>query len=316
MSAFNLKKPIRAVSWLFRCHAMQTSMALLVLMCCIPSYTQSSPPSSANSQQKLKPVAPVIVEPAQEQVAPPARTPEQMPPRPPQVLWDGKQLSIACENSTLSDILAAVRVRIGASIEIPPGAAAERVATKLGPAPAREVLASLLSNTDFDYVIQASDKDENGISSVLLTARGRTDNDIVADTHTGQGIRRMPGYPSGGRQPLNVSPESTSETATSREVISSADEVSRDTGAVREEPAVAATQTNLQAASDPVPADGGSNEGTAQVSSVPAVTANSGGELNPPSSTPVMVQSLQQMYEQRRQLQVQQNRPQNPGPTN
>ena len=97
-----------------------------------------------------------------------------MPPNPPQVPWDGEQLTIKSDNSTLADILAAVRTRTGAGIELPEGGASERVAARLGPGPAREVLSSLLSGSDFDYIIQASDEDPLGIQSVFLTPRTNT----------------------------------------------------------------------------------------------------------------------------------------------
>ena len=105
----------------------------------------------------------------------PLLPPEQVRPSAPQVSYDGKQLTIIADNSTLSDILAAVRARTGAEIDVPTSASGERLAVvRLGPGPAREVLASLLSWTDFDYIIQASVTNPQGIQSVLLVARIQT----------------------------------------------------------------------------------------------------------------------------------------------
>jgi len=102
-------------------------------------------------------------------------TPEQVRSGEPQVSFDGKQLTIIANNSTLSDILAAVRTSTGAEIDVPTGTSGEHLAeVRLGPGPAREVLASLLSWTDFGYIIQASDKNPQGIQSVLLVARSKT----------------------------------------------------------------------------------------------------------------------------------------------
>jgi hypothetical protein len=90
------------------------------------------------------------------------------------VSYDGKQLTIIANNSTILDILAAVRASTGAEIDVPTSGSGERLAeVRLGPGPPRQVLASLLSWTDFGYIIQASDKNPQGIQSVLLVARSK-----------------------------------------------------------------------------------------------------------------------------------------------
>jgi hypothetical protein len=119
--------------------------------------------------------SPVIVQEATPPPPSPPLTPGQMPPKVPQVLWDGKQLTINSDNSTLGDILAAIRRLTGADLEIPAKGSSERIAARLGPGPAREIISTLLSWTDFDYVIQASDSDAAGIRSVLLTPRGKSE---------------------------------------------------------------------------------------------------------------------------------------------
>src|SRR5439155_9036157 len=88
-------------------------------------------------------------------VPPPPPTPEQLPAQPPQVSYLNGQLTIISQNSTLSDILTAVRRQTGAQIEIP-AAASERVAGRMGPGPARTVIAELLNGSHFDYVMIAS----------------------------------------------------------------------------------------------------------------------------------------------------------------
>ncbi|MBV9086759.1 MAG: hypothetical protein JOY79_04690, partial [Acidobacteriaceae bacterium] len=92
---------------------------------------------------------------------------------PPQVIYEGGKLTIISKNSTLADILAAVRTLTGAEIDVLSSTAEERVAARLGPGPARDILASLLGSTDFDYVIQSSAADRQGILSVFLTPRGK-----------------------------------------------------------------------------------------------------------------------------------------------
>ena len=83
-------------------------------------------------------------------------------PVPPEVSFQNGKLSIVAPNSTLGDILRAVRKQTGAEIEIP--AANERVVTHLGPGPVREVFADLLNGSRFIYVLLGS-----GVDSSLLT---------------------------------------------------------------------------------------------------------------------------------------------------
>lgn len=95
-----------------------------------------------------------------------------MPAAPPQVTYSNGQLSIVSQNSTLRDILSMVRERTGASIEMPPGTASERVATQLGPGPARDVVTALLQGSRFDYIILGTMQDPAGLDRLILTPRG------------------------------------------------------------------------------------------------------------------------------------------------
>ena len=78
-----------------------------------------------------------------------------MPALPPQVHYSRGQLTIVAENSTLADILAAVRSQTGAQVDVPPSAT-ERVVAHLGPGPTRDVLTALLNGTHFNYVMIGS----------------------------------------------------------------------------------------------------------------------------------------------------------------
>ncbi|MGB9073772.1 MAG: hypothetical protein WCC22_14125 [Terriglobales bacterium] len=95
---------------------------------------------------------------------------DQLPAAPPQVNYQDGRLTIVAQNSTLGDILREVRKRTGASIEVPPSAT-ERVVARLGPAPARDVLAALLNGSSFNYVMVGSVADPAVLSSVALTSR-------------------------------------------------------------------------------------------------------------------------------------------------
>lgn len=95
---------------------------------------------------------------------------EQMPSVPPQVSYTSGKLTIVAHNSTLSDILRAVHTQTGAELEIPSNAS-ERVVATLGPGPARDVLATLLNGTHFNYVMLGSPADPTSIERVVLTAK-------------------------------------------------------------------------------------------------------------------------------------------------
>ena len=91
----------------------------------------------------------------------------------PQVTFQNNQLTIVAPNSTLADILRAVRKQTGAEIEVPP--APERVVTHLGPGPARAIVAELLNGSRFNYVLLGSPADETMLTRVVLVAKSGPD---------------------------------------------------------------------------------------------------------------------------------------------
>ena len=101
---------------------------------------------------------------------PPPPTLAQMPALPPQVRYSRGQLTIVAENSTLADILRAVRTQTGAQVEVPPNAT-ERVVAHLGPGPARDVLAALLNGTHFNYVMLGSPTHPDSVDRLILTSK-------------------------------------------------------------------------------------------------------------------------------------------------
>jgi hypothetical protein len=88
----------------------------------------------------------------------------------PQVSYQDGLLTIVAPNSTLGDILRGVRKHTSADIEIPP-TASERVVTRLGPGPAREVLSELLNGSRFNYILLGSPQDANALVRVVLVAK-------------------------------------------------------------------------------------------------------------------------------------------------
>jgi hypothetical protein len=101
---------------------------------------------------------------------PPPPTLEQMPAQAPQVHYSRGQLTIVAENSTLSDILRAVKAQTGATVEVPPNAT-ERVVARLGPGPARDILAALLNGTHFNYVMLGSPLHPDSVDRLILTSK-------------------------------------------------------------------------------------------------------------------------------------------------
>jgi len=88
---------------------------------------------------------------------------------PPEVSYQNNLLTIVASNSTLADILRAVRKQTGAEIEVP--VAPERVVTHLGPGPARDVIAELLNGSRFNYVLLGSPANESALTKVVLVAK-------------------------------------------------------------------------------------------------------------------------------------------------
>jgi hypothetical protein len=104
--------------------------------------------------------------------APPPLPPtlEQMPALPPQVHYSNGQLTIVAENSSLADILRAVRTQTRAEVEIPSNAN-ERVVGHFGPGPARDVLTALLHGVNFNYVMVGSPAHPDGVDRLILTSK-------------------------------------------------------------------------------------------------------------------------------------------------
>jgi hypothetical protein len=205
--------------------------------------------------------------------------PEPSTPKAPQVTFQDDELTINAENSRLSDVLTSIRLCTGADIDIPVSASNERVWVRLGPGPARKVITTLLSNTNLDYVIQASDTDSDQVRSILLTPKTKS-----------------------GSAPLGDHGASSYSTASR---IPKANQPAQDLSNV-EIPAVPPAAT---ASAAPTP-DASSNApgteiATASPVSTAAASTASDAPRPTPSNTEQMIQTLENMYEQRKQMQSQ-----------
>jgi hypothetical protein len=132
---------------------------------------------------------------------------DSMTPVPPQVTYQNGQLTIVASNSTLGDILRAVRKQTGADIDIP--AASDRVVTHLGPGPVQDVLADLLNGSRFNYVLLGSPEKAGVLTRVVLVPKTAPDkaDKAVANNHP------APSMPQPGMaQAMNVTPQEATDT--------------------------------------------------------------------------------------------------------
>jgi len=124
-----------------------------------PPLARGQQPPLAQGQQPSPPPA---------SLAPPAA--DLRPATPPQVAFNSGILTITANDSTLGDILRAVHHQTGASVDVP-GNATERVVGQFGPGPARDVMASLLNGSHFNYVLLGSESDPGGLDQVVLLSK-------------------------------------------------------------------------------------------------------------------------------------------------
>ena len=80
-------------------------------------------------------------------------------------------LTISAKNATLADVLYQVHLRTGADIPIPSGAEQEQVAIQAGPGPEKDVLATLLNGSRFNFILQGTQQDPQGVGAVILTPK-------------------------------------------------------------------------------------------------------------------------------------------------
>lgn len=178
--------------------SLKSATFLLVVSLCpvgLPSFASAQkggvrkPPKKQQKQEQPTPPPLPAYTPAPLQPLPL----DQVPAVAPRVQYTGGELSIVAHNSTLADVLKAVRQQTGAELEIPPNAS-ERVVADLGPGPARDVIAQLLNGTHFNYVMVGSANDPTAVQSIVLTPKSGG-----PDTNTNAANR--PGVPQRGLGP-------------------------------------------------------------------------------------------------------------------
>jgi hypothetical protein len=161
---------------------MSTRLKLTTLFAaailCVPTLGRADTPATAQTTHrthKVKKQPPPPPLPSGPRGPVPQVPLDALPAVPPQVSYQNGLLTIVAPNSTLSEILRGVRKHTAAEIEIPANAN-ERVATNLGPAPARDVMAELLNGSRFNYILLGSPNDSNLLVRVVLVAKTGPDN--------------------------------------------------------------------------------------------------------------------------------------------
>jgi hypothetical protein len=291
--------------------------SLFVVMCGLgftilaPAVSAQKPPTQTSTNRNSQGVPPSVLaakaskqvqQEATPQQAPLPVTQEQAPAAPPQVTYEAGQLTIVAENSKLSDVMSALRACTGADVDLPAGSSSERIWARLGPGPARQILATLLGGTKLDYVIQASETDPDGIKNVWLTRR--TEGPAVA-------IAR-PGTPPARPLPPRLSDSERRVPVPNRNAAEDRapdDTVTPDTAAPTD--VVPAAPQSPPAPTDAVPAGATPAAGSAPPQPAPSAdaaaspdTPATGGSKPPTDTAGQMIQTLQNMYEQRKQMQL------------
>jgi len=181
------------------------------LLVTVLAFSMAALPGSAETKHSAK--KPAKAKAAVQQTAQPATPPpppptlEQQPAQPPQVAFDSGQLTITAPNSTLADILRLVHKQTGAAVDIPANAN-ERVVGNFGPGPARDVLASLLNGSHFNYVLLGSEGNPTALDRVMLMAK--TGGALSAPSNPGEQAG-VPEPPQGAPVPAQIAPQTQAQ---------------------------------------------------------------------------------------------------------
>jgi hypothetical protein len=213
----------------------------------------------------------------------------------------------------------------------------------LGPGSARDIISSLVYGTPFDYIVETAEDDPDTLRRVVLTARGQGDgsSEVVAvgAAETGEGtsggaalagdayrgrateplahperVRMMPGWSSPGKPTSQAAGEAAlaAQEAAAQDAAAAADATESaanaqnpGAGSVESQPA---NSNSLSSSPATTPAS------TVAESDLPPAapeesSSNSASNSNDQSGVGQSIQNMTRMFEQRRQIQAQQNQP-------
>ncbi len=133
-----------------------------------PATTGTAAKSGLHHSAKRKakePEQPVV------QTPPRTLTPGEMAPVAPTVSYQAGQLTIESKNATLAQVLRSVQEKTGGAFDIPASANNDRVVAQLGPGQPKDILASLLNGSKFNYIILGVPNEPGAVQKLILTPR-------------------------------------------------------------------------------------------------------------------------------------------------
>jgi hypothetical protein len=254
------------------------------------------------------------------------RLPAEMPAMPPKVTCTGGQLTVVANNSTMASVFEAIHGCIQATIDLPSGSSSTRMFAELGPGPVNQVLQSLLSSTDLNYVIELSGSDSSKIQAVLLTARA-DDKDPLGGSalaltparkawlETRRDARHTQ-EESDGSQP-NGSPISTADASDAAPVLSPIQDTPTVAGNAKPDaaPGTALAQPDATAPAgvagttgNNVTPSGNANTPPTDPNANPAADPNAAAPPDPTTASPAdketqeKITNMEQLFEKRKQM--------------
>ena len=133
----------------------------------------------------------------------------QQPSRPPQefkgVSFQKGLLRVKVQNATLAQVLFDIQRLTGAEISVPAGAAQEQVVSDLGPAAPKEVLASLLNGSHYNFIILGSEG-KDALGRVILTPKSGGTEETISPPSQDPALSTAQPVPDADSQPEAVMP--------------------------------------------------------------------------------------------------------------
>ncbi len=226
---------------------------------------------------------------------PPPPTLEQMPAQTPEVIYAGGLLTINAPNSTMNDVLTAVRRVTGATIEKPALGGSDRVVAHLGPAQPKDVLAALLNGSRYDYIILGPMGQPGAVQRIILTARSKTPAQSP--------VANLPGRPA-PNQPPAVQQEDTDNSTETEDMT-----VPEQNAPEQEQPAQEPPQEQPQPQATPAPGYPQPVSPEQQPQAQPPQGQEDQGQQPRVKSPEELLRELQQMQQQQQQNQQNQQQP-------
>ncbi len=135
-------------------------------------------------------------------VQPIALTPSQMPPSPPRITYAGGKLTVVANNAMLDDVVAEIGKAIGANVQGIQPQASERVFGQFGPAVPSQVIDTLLTGSQYDFVLVGSAGNFGSVREIILS-RKSTGTDQSTQSAQYVPVQQTPAYRANESAPLD-----------------------------------------------------------------------------------------------------------------